>query len=46
MEKVVHEGDTLRQFLDNSDRVFDTIKSITDVVEDLYSRLSDGSLKA
>ncbi|MBL4816297.1 MAG: hypothetical protein JKY74_12525 [Shewanella sp.] len=45
MNTEVHEGNTLQQFLSSPDRVFDTIKSITDVVEDLYTRIADESLE-
>lgn len=42
MNEQVHEGKSLKEFIASSDLVFDTISSISSVIEDLYLRISNG----
>jgi hypothetical protein len=46
MNEDVHEGKSLKEFIKSTDLVFDTISSITVVIEDLYLRISNGEFIA
>ncbi|WP_154222308.1 hypothetical protein [Marinicella rhabdoformis] len=45
MEVEVFDGKSLKEFIENRELVFDTIKSIINVIDDLYSRISNGEIK-